>query len=204
MLNLSIAMHRLILPLLLFFQGTPVEITSPQNGSTVRGQVEILGSMDVPNFASAELSFGYASEGNGSLPAEGWFSIQTFAQPRQDAPLAVWDTTSVTDGIYNLRLRVILQDGTIQDVLANGLKVANDSPEPTSTPLELIETPALAVIATGIPPTPTLPVFSQPTPLPANPAALTVPAVQGMFGRGALIALVLFAVVSFFLRLRKD
>jgi hypothetical protein len=204
MLNLSIAMLRLILPLLLLLQGTPVEITSPQNGSTVRGQVEILGSMDVPNFASAELSFEYASEEDGSLPANGWFSIQTFTQPRLDAPLAVWDTTSVTDGNYNLRLRVILQDGTIQDAFVTGLKIANDSAEPTPTLLELIETPTVAVLATDIPSTPTLPVFPHPAPLPANPAALTVPAVYGMFGRGASIALVLFAVVSLLLRLRKD
>src|SRR5688572_32339755 len=117
MLNLSIAMLRLILLFTLLLQDPAVSIASPQPGATLRGQVEILGTMDVPNFALAELAFGFVD------PADTWFTIQTFPQPRTDPPLAVWDTTSVTDGDYNLRQRVTLQDGSFQDAVVTGLKI---------------------------------------------------------------------------------
>jgi hypothetical protein len=57
MLNLPIAMLKFSLILFLLFQGATAAITSPQTGDTLRGQIEILGQMDVPNFASAELAF---------------------------------------------------------------------------------------------------------------------------------------------------
>ncbi len=198
MLNLSIAMLRSLLLLFLLFQDPAASIASPQTGAIVRGQVEILGTMNVANFASAEFAFGYIVPEGGA-----WFTIQTFPQPKVDSPLVVWDTTSVTDGDYNLRLRVYMQDGSLQDVVVTGLKIRNDSPEPTATPVEFAQPTSLSAISTDIPATPTLS-FTQPTALPSNPAALTVPLVYSTFGRGALIALVLFVVFSFLLRVRKD
>ena len=78
MLNLLIAMLKLPVIFALFFwlQAETISITSPQPGDTLRGQVEILGNMDVPNFVSAELAFSYASN-----PADSWFTIQTYPQP---------------------------------------------------------------------------------------------------------------------------
>jgi hypothetical protein len=198
MLNLSIVMLRLILLLSLLFQDTAISIASPQTGATVRGQVEILGGMDIPNFASAELAFGFADS------ADSWFTIQTFAQPEVDAPLAVWDTTSITDGDYNLRLHVTLQDGSFQDAIVTNLKIRNDLPEPAPTAVDLSGPTSSQVIPTDISVAPMLPSFPQPTRLPSNPAALTVPLVYSTFGRGALIALALFAAFSLLLRLRKD
>ncbi len=198
MLNLSMAMLQSILLLTLLFQDPTVSITSPQNGQVIRGQVEILGAMNVPDFASAELAFGFSDS------IEAWFTIQTFSQPVVDSPLAVWDTTSVTDGDYELRLRVTLQDGSVQDVIISGVQIRNDSPESIST-VVATETPVpdQLVTATSVPPTATL-FLVQPTSLPSNPAALTTPAVYSLFGRGALAVLVLFVIVSFILRLRKD
>lgn len=197
MLNLSIAMLRTILLLMLLVQAPAVSIVSPQTGAILRGQVEIIGSMDVPNFSSAELAFGYI------LPAESWFSIQTFPQPKTESPLAVWDTTSITDGDYNLRLRVFLLDGSFQDITVTGLKIRNDTPEPTATSAESIQPTAVQDIPTPMAVIPT-DNFPKSTPLPANPAALTAPRVYSTFGRGALIALGLVILFSLILRLRKD
>jgi hypothetical protein len=109
----------------------------------------------------------------------------------------------VTDGDYNLRLRVTLLDGSVQDFMVSGVQIRNDSPEPTPTAIAT-ETPAAAAsTATPVPSTPTL-FFIEPALLPSNPAALTPPAVYSIFGRGAVMALVLFVIVSFVLRLRKD
>jgi hypothetical protein len=206
MLNLLVAMLQFILLLTVLFQSTPVSISSPQAGAVVRGQVEILGSMDVPTFASAELAFGYISEGDTSNPADNWFIIQSFPQPKAESALAVWDTTSVTDGDYILRLRVFLQDGTIQDAPLISVKVSNDTPEPTATMHETLpptSAPVVALQSTAPPTIPTFP-FLQPTSPPPNPASLTVPFVYATFGRGALIALGVFLLFSIIIRLRKN
>jgi hypothetical protein len=204
MLKLPIVMVKAFLLLTLLFQTPGVTLTSPQPGDVLRGQVEIFGSMDVPNFSSAELSFSFV----GSDSADGWFTIQTFPQPKLDSPLAVWDTTSVTDGDYVLHLRVYFQDGSSQDASIADLKIRNDLPLPTLTPTEVFEisTPLTAVEnVTNVPvlATQTL-AFIQPTALPANPASINRDEISATFIRGALIALVFFVLISLLLRLRKN
>lgn len=204
MLNLPIAMLEVFLLLTLLFQNPGVTLTSPQSGDVLRGQVEIFGQMDVPNFSSAELSFSFSA----SDSADAWFTIQTFPQPKTDSLLAVWDTTSVTDGDYTLHLRVYFQDGTSQDAAITDLKIRNDVVLPTETPMEAfqVSTPLIAQpqAVTPLPlPTQTL-AFVQPTPLPQNPASLDKDSVYSTFGRGALIALVAFVLISILLRLRKN
>jgi hypothetical protein len=204
MLKLPIAMLKAFLLLILLFQNPGVTLTSPQPGEVLRGQVEIFGSMDVPNFSSAELAFSFS----GSDSADSWFTIQTFPQPKADSPLAVWDTTSVTDGDYVLHLRVFLQDGTSQDASITDLKIRNDVPLPTATPTEIFEisTPLIAledVTAAAPLPTQTLS-FRQPTSLPVNPASINRSEISSTFTRGALTTLVFFLLISLLLRLRKN
>jgi hypothetical protein len=210
MLNLPIAMFNHLLFSLVFFlaQAVDISIASPKSGDILRGQVEIVGNMNVPNFASAELAFSYASN-----PADSWFTIQTFPQPVTDPALAVWDTTTVTDGDYVLHLRVLLQDGSIQDVVVSDLKVRNDVPLPTVTPtatatpdsitLNPIPISSPAGPAT-VQPVTALPTFPSPTPLSANPASVTSTSIYSNFARGGLITLVIFAFFSLILRLRKN
>jgi hypothetical protein len=167
--------------------------------------------MNVPNFASAELGFKFASD-SGDV----WFPIRSFSQPPADSLLAVWDTTAITDGDYQLRLRVFLQDGSFQDVIVAGLKIRNDTPDPTATPTGLpTATPPLLPppqfsLGTAPPqpsgeaaPTPEL-VVPSPTPMPPNPAALTVASILSIFGKSAFAVLMLFAFFSLLLRLRKN
>src|SRR5574342_165411 len=116
MLNLYVRLMKLrfLIPLVLLLvaaQGTPpVAIISPRPGDILRGQVTITGTMDIPSFLSAQLDFAYASG-----PAGNWFTLQTFSQPAADSALFVWDTSSITDGAYILRLQVFLSDGTSQE-----------------------------------------------------------------------------------------
>jgi hypothetical protein len=200
MLNLTVAMLKAFFIFLITFQTTAVSITSPQTGDTLRGQIEIQGVMDVPNFTSAEIGFSFASD-----LTDTWFAIQTFSQPIQNSTIAIWDTTSLTDGDYNLRLRVNFQDGTFQDVIVTDLKVRNQElPTPTSThtPLPQFndETPTPRIIE------PTSVVLSLPstTPLPMNPASITTNTIYKVFAQSALIVLILFVVISLLLRFRKD
>ena len=207
MLNLPIAMLKLFLILALFFQDSPASITSPQNGETLRGQVQIQGQMDIPNFASAELAFTF--DASASDPAASWFPIQTFPQPIQDPNIAVWDTTAVTDGDYALRLRIFLQDGTSQDVIVNNLKIRNNEPlpTPTVTPTEAVfdfqplnETPGAP---NGQTPTPVI-LYPTTTPLPPNPASLNNRSIITVFWQSAVLVVILFVLFSFLLRFRKN
>jgi len=169
--------------------------------------------MNISNFASAELAFSYA-EPLWANSGQGWFVIQTFSQPVENKTLAVWDTIALTDGDYNLHLRVFLQDGSSQDALVSNLKIRNDETPATDTP-----TPTPTLVATEFSrrlddsnplatPTvqvaPTFPLFPSPEPLPANPVSVTSASIYANLARGGFIALVVFALFSLLLRLRKN
>ena len=203
MLNLPIAMLKLpvIFSLIWLMQSTNISITSPISGDVIRGQVPITGNMDVPNFASAELAFSYASH-----PADSWFTIQTFPQSVKDSTLATWDTTALTDGDYILHLRVILQDGSSQDVVASDMKVRNDSPPLTETPTATESAGSVVnpLYTPTVQPDTPLPSFPSSTPLPINPASVTSSSIYSNFERGVLMAFVFFVAFFLLLRLRKD
>lgn len=208
MLNLPIAMiqHLLSLILVLFAQTTDPSISAPKPAQILRGKVAITGFMDVPNFSKAELAFTYAaSDGSASATAESWFIIQTFSQPVKDSTLAEWDTTTLTDGLYSLRLRVFLQDGSFQEVTVADLQIGNDIPLATVTPTKL---PTATV--TSQPASPTVPPVAatiahpSPTHLQANPASVSTTSIYSTFARGGLAVLVLFIYFSLLLRLRKN
>lgn len=199
MLDSTIAMSKVLLALFVFLaQAGAPSITYPAAGQTLRGAVNVTGTSAVDGFFAAEVSFSYASDPSGT-----WFLIQASEQPVTEGLLAVWDTTSITDGEYNLRLRVTLQDGTQLETIVTGLSVRNytpDTPTPSSTPAP---TESLAPATVTPVPTGTSRPPSTPTPLPANPAALDTPAIYASLGRGALTILLLFLVFGIFLRFRR-
>ncbi len=182
---------------------TPV-ISAPAAGQVLHGPVAITGVTDVSNFASAEVSFAYASDTTNT-----WFSISATTQPIANDVLASWDTTTISDGDYVLRLRVTLQDGTFQDVtvpvqVRNYTALATPTPTVTATvPVLQIPTPIL-VANTPTSPAPTLVPRSTPTPLPSNPAEVTQSQIYVSLQRGALAIGILFFVFGIFLRLRRN
>jgi hypothetical protein len=181
----------------------PLAITSPVPDELLRGQLTITGRVNVPSFLSAQLDFAYASN-----PTDTWFSIQAFSQPPTDSTLALWDTTSITDGDYVLRLRVNSQDGTVQEVSVP-VKIGNDvqptatqTPEPTATPeAETVLIPTPFLIAAS--PTPTDLPRPTPTALPTNPVSLGQNQIYMSLGRGALVILGLFALAGLIVRVRR-
>lgn len=132
------------------------EIRSPVDGQAVQGLLTIEGSASHPFFEAYDLAFTYSEN-----PTDTWFSIaDTVADPVSDGPLALWDTTGLTDGTYRLRLRVFLSNGNVLQVFVENLRVRNYTPiepapvgtlQPESTP-------------TAAPPTRT----PRPTPLPVR------------------------------------
>lgn len=181
---------------------TGIRVTSPASGATLRGLVDITGTTAVDGFFSAELSFAYASD-----PAPTWFLILGIDQPLTDGLLAQWDTNLITDGDYDLRLRVTLQDGSVLDSVVTGLRIRNLTPTetatvpPTITP-EFYET-AVPTSPPTFTPAPTATRKPTPTPLPPNPAAVTQPEITSSLMYGLIIAFLAFLVISIFLRLGK-
>ncbi len=104
-------------------------LSSPQSGSAVQGSVNISGTTTQAGFQYAEISFSYAGAQAGS-----WFLVQQIQQPVNNALLAVWDTTTIADGSYHLRLQVFLSGGKVEEVVASGLRVRNYTAIETSTP----------------------------------------------------------------------
>ena len=179
----------------------PIAITSPAPDEILRGQITVTGKVDVPSFVSVQLDFAYASN-----PTNTWFTIRAISQPPADSTLATWDTTSITDGDYVLRLRVNFEDGTSQEVTVP-IKIGNDAlptptPEPSATPepdTVLIPTPFLIAAS----PTPTDVPRPTPTALPSNPVSIRQNQIYASLGRGALVILGLFALAGIIIRVRR-
>ncbi|HEX9675637.1 MAG TPA: hypothetical protein VGA07_06645 [Anaerolineales bacterium] len=160
------------------------ELTSPQPGQVVSGLVTLSGTADHPAFNRYEVSFAYVED-----TTDTWFSIGEPVNTRViDGRLALWDTSTITDGDYSLRLGVWLQDGRSLEAVVPGVRVRNYSSDP--------------VIPTAVPPeagrplpTPTLPgsqagIESPPEPPPSGPAA------PSPFWMGAAVSLTLLAAVA--------
>jgi hypothetical protein len=211
MLDLFVRLMKklLFLPFLLLLlavqDAAPVAITSPVPGEILRGQVNIIGSTNVPDFVSAQLDFSYAAEDS----ADTWFPLQTLSQSMFDSPLYVWDTTTITDGDYILRLRVSIADGSVQEVTVP-ITLQNDPlPTPTLAPTLQVSTPesVTVLIPTAFllaaSPTPTDIPRPTPTALPANPVSLDQNKIYLSLGRGALVILGLFALAGLIIRVRR-
>ncbi len=202
--TICLALLWLLCPAPASAQEAAPRITAPLAGQVVQGQVAVMGTSEMPNFSSAEVAFAYDPNLLGS-----WFLIQTSSQPVADGLLATWDTTSITDGDYVLRLRVFLLDGTSREATV-AVRVRNYTPLPTQTPSPTATAPALALpspmrlAATPTPMATAYPVFPTPRPLPPNPAALTPPQVYAGFRRGVLVAGVVFMAFLLILRRRHS
>ncbi len=148
-------------------------ITSPQPNEVVLGLVNITGAASHPQFARYELAFAYDPN-----PADTWFELQPPSETQvTEGLLAVWDTTSITDGTYMIRLRVYSSDSdTPQEMIARGIKIQN-TPPPTAVPT----LPSVASEAATPTPTLVLPTATfAPTPAVASlPTAPSAPAASG-------------------------
>lgn len=167
---------------------------APIPGDVLQGTVTLIGSCNVSGLASAVLSFSYTDDPTGT-----WFWIATITQPLLNQPLATWDTGSITDGNYNLRLRIYLNDGSTIDALVPNLRVRNYTPIETSTPTPTVPQatplPTITFTATA---------FPTPTPLPHNPAVLSPLDVSTSIVYGGLAACLLLILVGLYLWLRRN
>lgn len=74
-----------------------VEITSPRNGETVSGTVELMGSVNVENFGSYKYEFT-------NTGAINWTTIAANNTLKLEESLGFWYTSNLTPGTYLLQL----------------------------------------------------------------------------------------------------
>jgi hypothetical protein len=214
MLNFTVTMapwesfSRLILGFWLIFTNprvaVPESITiiSPKAGDAVQGVVAIIGTTQLTGFRSAEVSFTYSSSS-----VRSWFSIGESQEPVTIGTIVTWDTTSITDGIYDLRLVVTLKDGSHPDVLVQGVRIRNYTPIENRTPLPTLSGNTLEPTLTALTlvivmvPTATTQIITQ-TALPTNPAGLNERDLFGSVWLGGLVVLGLFFAIWIYSRLR--
>jgi hypothetical protein len=174
-------------------QGQPV-ILSPAQGEVLQGTVTLRGSSAETGFQSSEVDFAYAGDTTST-----WFLVALASQPVDSNTLATWDTTTITDGNYNLRLRVYLNDGTHLDAIVPNLRVRNYTPVETPTPAPTAILPTLTPTDT-LTPTP----FPTPTALPVNPAVLTQADISTSLVYGGLGAVILIIILGIYFWLRRN
>lgn len=168
-------------------QSVPLEplVISPRPGEALQGSIEISGVTEIAGFARAEVEFRYTND-----PRDTWFLISETDQTVNPGKIAAWDTTTVTDGNYDLRVSIILKTGESSSVLVPGIRIRNYSPVESPTPPKTGAVPKSEV--TEIPVLPTRTPRPSPVPLPANPAVLTGTDFNSSLVRGAVAGIGFF------------
>src|SRR5215471_1106826 len=105
----------LVLPLPGFAQGNPVNpnanISWPPPVYVLRGQFQIHGTANVPNMTQYFLE---VHQLNDDLSPHGDVRVPVTLPshtPVADGVLGIWDTTTIADGVYELRLTVSVSVG---------------------------------------------------------------------------------------------
>ena len=171
-----------------------IELIAPGDGEALQGVVAVTGEAKGGGLQSVELSFAYPTDKTGT-----WFFLAEIA-PAEAAEFQMeWDTTVITDGEYDLRLRATYANGTVLTELAESVRIRNytpletETPSPTETPLPT--EPGVFPVETVLPPTL--------TPLPPNPAAVKTGDIFNALGIGLAIVGGLFALVGIYAALKK-
>jgi hypothetical protein len=93
-----------------------VNITFPENGGTVSGTVELIGSVNIENFGSFKYEFSTTGTIN-------WITIAAGNTVRLDESLGFWYTSSLTPGDYLLRLVPMDNTGAEETPCVIGVEV---------------------------------------------------------------------------------
>jgi hypothetical protein len=179
-------------------------IDQPVGGEVLRGTIQINGTAAVSDFAVADLSFAYDGDRTNT-----WFTLAEIDRPIVGSLLATWDTTDISDGEYVLRLRVQGQGGTsLEDTVDVQVRNYTDpllpTPTLTATPSSVAPVPTAMILPIMATPTPTPFLHVTPTPLQANPAAISQSAVYGNFAWGALAATAIGVILALVIFRQKE
>ncbi len=174
------------------------QITSPEPGQVLRGSVPVVVDTTSQNFESVELTFMYEDD-----PSATWFLIHQGVRPVTGTLLVLWDTTTITDGNYTLRMTVNFAEGRQIVVIVSNLRVRNYTKAETETPAPI---PPTEIFLTSTPVEPTAIILATaaepksetaaPVPTMKNPASIQPAEALESALYGALWILGIFAIIS--------
>jgi hypothetical protein len=95
-----------------------IMITSPQPGATVNGSIQIIGTANVPNF-------GFYKYEIAPIGTQNWATISAGREAKQEEELGAWNTASLTNGEYFLRLVITDNEGASLEPCVIAVRVAN-------------------------------------------------------------------------------
>jgi len=163
-------------------------IVQPEQDAPVRGDVQIIGTAVHPQFDHYELHYA-----PWPLPSDQAWVFIPDGHPNQQplGLLGTWDSRSVPDGTYVLRVRVVKPDSNYQEsdlrrvLVVNTRQVETPTPvvteAPTQAPVELPPTPTVVIeVPTVIVEVPTIGLTE--TPEPNETAAVAAPGGTGDAG----------------------
>ena len=137
-------------------------ISWPPPVYVLRGAFELRGTANLPNMVSYFLEYRPLNDDLTVNETMTWLPATLPSQAKVvDDVLAIWDTTTVADGIYELRMTLNVTGGSPVYVIVTPVRVENTgsplippTPAPTDTPAPPAELPTLAPTATEIDLTP--------------------------------------------------
>jgi hypothetical protein len=95
-----------------------IMITAPEPGDEVSGTVEITGTASVPNF-------GFFKYEVAPMGSPNWATISAARETKKNEVLGPWNTTSLTNGDYFLRLVITDNVGVALEPCVIAVRVAN-------------------------------------------------------------------------------
>src|SRR5687767_9496308 len=93
-------------------------ITAPEPGDEVSGTVELVGTANIPNF-------GFYKYEVTPLGTENWATVSAGREPKQNGELGDWDTTTLANGDYFLRLVVTDNVGISLEPCVIAIRILN-------------------------------------------------------------------------------
>ncbi len=93
-------------------------ITSPEPSDEVSGTVNIIGTAKVPNF-------GFFKYEVAPMGTQNWATISADREPKQNESLGEWNTFSLTNGDYFLRLVITDNVGASLEPCVIAVRVVN-------------------------------------------------------------------------------
>jgi membrane peptidoglycan carboxypeptidase len=150
-------------------------ISSPAPGTVLTGNISILGAATASTFDSYQIEYAPAGSVTYTIIAG---PVRT-PQPNQNGVLAEWNTSSVGNGLYNLRLTMNSRTGgfvrrEVQVTVMN----PTPTPMPTATPMPIPPTDI-----PFFPTTTTIPIFPTPiSPIEVQPLGIVTPTATLVFG----------------------
>ncbi len=179
-----------------------INIQSPHAGEAVQGLVQITGNTSIYGFISYELAFSFDLD-----QTETWFLIEQGNAPVNNGVLGEWDTSTLTDGNYNLRLIVNRIEYSPIIVFIEGIRVRNYSPVETETPSATSDVISKNLNDSSLKTASSITASKlqfTPTPLKKNPAEINPSQIDLYIKRGAIFALVVLGFLGLYIVLRRQ